>query len=648
MKYRPEIDGLRAVAILPVILFHAGIQPFTGGFVGVDVFFVISGYLITTIILQEKETGHFSVLHFYERRARRILPALFLVMLCCIPFAWRLMLPGDMQDFAQSVASVTVFASNILFWRENGYFASEAELKPLLHTWTLAVEEQYYLLFPLFIMLVWRSGKKWMLACMVLGGIASLLVAEWGLRYAPAAAFYLLPTRGWELVIGACAAVYLNSRQHSAQPLYKHRVYYEIMGFAGIALIFHAIFNYSETTPFPGIYALAPTVGAVLIILFAHKQTLVARILSFRLFVGIGLVSYSAYLWHQPLFAFSRHWQQTPPAPSAMWFLCAMTMVLAYLSWQFVERPFRQKNRISTKAVWIFAGIGSLGFMAFGLTGHVNGGYPNRGTMEASQAAKLDDRLRVNRGLNEICDNAFTQSPLCHTSEKPEVLLWGDSYAMHLAQGLQASNPDVALVQMTKSACGPFIGTAPGTEKYGAKWPEGCRSFNQKVMEWIRSTPSLRYAVLASTFRSYVSGNSRILMPDNSRTHAPDFAEAQFIKTLEALKQQGIHPVIVAPPPQNGLNIGRCLTKALFFGKDANNCYINRRDSDALWKPVIRFLQRIDKDYDVIWLTDTICEGDICPTLQDNIILYRDGGHLTHEGSAYLGRKLNFYPHGTP
>ena len=211
MKYRREIDGLRALAVLPVIFFHAGFEAFSGGFVGVEVFFVISGYLITTIILSELEQGKFSILNFYERRARRILPALFLVMLVCIYFAWVWLLPSDMKKFSLSLVAVSVFASNILFWRESGYFDTDTALKPLLHTWSLAVEEQYFVLFPLFLMLLWRLGKRWILIILATVFVASLSLAQWGAYAQPDTAFYLLPTRGWELLIGAFAAFYLTT-----------------------------------------------------------------------------------------------------------------------------------------------------------------------------------------------------------------------------------------------------------------------------------------------------------------------------------------------------------------------------------------------------------------------------------------------------
>ena len=214
MNYRREIDGLRALAVLPVILSHAGFGLFSGGFIGVDVFFVISGYLITTIILSELDQEEFSIVNFYERRARRILPALFLVMLVCIPAAWFWLLPSDLKDFSESLVAVSVFASNILFCRQTGYFDTAAELRPLLHTWSLAVEEQYYVVFPLFLTFFWKLGRRWLAVTLGLVLVASLAFAQWAVYAKPITAFFLLPTRGWELLVGAFAGFYLTRNNH--------------------------------------------------------------------------------------------------------------------------------------------------------------------------------------------------------------------------------------------------------------------------------------------------------------------------------------------------------------------------------------------------------------------------------------------------
>jgi peptidoglycan/LPS O-acetylase OafA/YrhL len=274
MQYRREIDGLRALAVLPVLLFHAGFQSFGGGYVGVDIFFVISGYLITSIIINELHSGTFSILKFYERRARRILPALFLVMLTCLPFAWWWMSPTGLHDFSKSVVAVSLFLSNILFWKETGYFATANELKPLLHTWSLAVEEQYYVLFPLFLMLAWRFGKRWIMGVLLLAALASLVLSEWALTRYASAPFYLLPTRGWELLIGALAAFHLFlKRDTDEKPTYLEFAVFQATSLLGLLLIIYAVFAYDKFTLFPGVNALLPTIGTVLIVLIANTQT---------------------------------------------------------------------------------------------------------------------------------------------------------------------------------------------------------------------------------------------------------------------------------------------------------------------------------------------------------------------------------------
>jgi peptidoglycan/LPS O-acetylase OafA/YrhL len=370
MDYRKEIDGLRAIAVIPVLLFHAGFEGFSGGFVGVDVFFVISGYLITTIIMVELDQGKFSLVNFYERRARRILPALFTVMLFCIPFAWYLLTPNDMRDFSQSLLAVVAFSSNFLFWRESGYFATAAELKPLLHTWSLAVEEQFYVFFPLFLMLLWRLGKFWMCFSLCLVLFLSLALAQWATEAMPSAAFYLLPTRVWELLIGALTAFYLK---HSNRKEFNRNLS-ELGGWLGLALIIYSVFTYSKATPFPGIYALIPTIGAMLIILFATSTTSIGNFVGNKVFVGIGLISYSAYLWHQPLFAFARRIRGSEPSSLVFCLLLLITLILAFLTWKYIEN-YSKINLKNRKHIIIYAFCFLLLFLFFGLFGHFSNGF---------------------------------------------------------------------------------------------------------------------------------------------------------------------------------------------------------------------------------------------------------------------------------
>lgn len=239
MQYRKEIDGLRAIAVLPVILFHAGFEYFSGGFIGVDIFFVISGYLITTIILTEKEQQNFSLVNFYERRARRIIPALFVVMATTVIFSWFWLPPSFMEDFSQSLVAVSFFSSNILFWHETGYWGVENELKPLLHTWSLAVEEQYYVLFPLFLMLMWRFKKRWIFVSFLIFSLASLFVSHWAAYNKPTANFFLLPTRGWELAIGAGIAFYFLYRKPMLETFLPKELRNEFFGWVGLGMIIY-------------------------------------------------------------------------------------------------------------------------------------------------------------------------------------------------------------------------------------------------------------------------------------------------------------------------------------------------------------------------------------------------------------------------
>ena len=379
MEYRREIDGLRAIAVLPVILFHAGFEGFSGGYVGVDIFFVISGYLITTIILSEKEKGTFSLTNFYERRARRILPALFVVMAVCFPFAWLFLLPRDFSDFSQSLVAVPLFSSNILFWMETGYFDTAAEYKPLLHTWSLAVEEQYYVLFPLLLMFMWRYRKRWIFGSIIVIGVFSLMLAQWGAFNKPSATFFLLPMRAWELMVGASVAFYsLYGTSYTAFVDAQKR-YSNILSSLGLLLICLSIVFFDESTPFPSFYTLIPVLGVALIIYCSSYATLIGRILGCKFLVGIGLLSYSLYLWHQPILAFVKYAMFDYTFGEGVIALALLTIfILSYLSWKYEEKPFRSRTRFSTKQIFSFSAVLSLLFISVGVYGHLNDGFKNR------------------------------------------------------------------------------------------------------------------------------------------------------------------------------------------------------------------------------------------------------------------------------
>lgn len=421
MRYRAEIDGLRAVAVIPVILFHAGFESFSGGYVGVDIFFVISGYLITSIIWKDMGEGKFSLVKFYERRARRILPALFFVMSVCIPFAWIWLQPRDMRDFSQSIAAVSTFSSNILFWLESGYFDAEAELKPLLHTWSLAVEEQYYILFPLFLMITQRLNTIWIIAILGIITLLSFSMAHWGAYNNPSASFYLLPMRGGEILLGAFVAFYLMNRNSFIEVALVN----QFVSLIGLSLIIYAVFAFNRETPFPSIYTLIPTIGAVLVILFTSDKTLVFRLLSNPVMVGIGLISYSAYLWHQPLLAFSKYRELNEISSIEASILCIVTLPMAYLSWRFIEIPFRNRQVIPTNVLWITAVVMFILLLSFGIAGHLSDGFVNRNVGIKALLYEPDNRKLQEESWNFL--RSISMDKNYRVEKSPfDKLLWFD------------------------------------------------------------------------------------------------------------------------------------------------------------------------------------------------------------------------------
>jgi peptidoglycan/LPS O-acetylase OafA/YrhL len=441
MKYRKEIDGLRAIAILPVIFFHAGSNWVTGGFVGVDVFFVISGFLITSLLLAEREAGSFSLTNFYERRARRILPALFCVILVCLPFAWFWMLPYQLKEFSQSLVAVATFASNILFWKQSGYFDVSAELKPLLHTWSLAVEEQYYVVFPLLVMMLWRFGHLGMRTLFVILALGSLGLAQYLIRVDATGAFYLLPTRAWELLIGALIPLCAGAN-NSTGPLLAVR---QCLAMFGLVMIAGAVFLFDKHTPFPGLYALVPTVGAALVIRYGTAETLAGRLLSYRLFTGVGLISYSLYLWHQPVLAFYKLKTGLTEIPAQMFGpYLLLSLLLACLSYALVEKPFRSKRLVSRLSLFAttFAGIAGLGVL--GYSGHASRGFLES-KLAAVPEAKREFLIPVERQtqLRTAAANAqeeYLGAPVFGPeSVGRRVVIVGDSMAEDLGTALAAN-----------------------------------------------------------------------------------------------------------------------------------------------------------------------------------------------------------------
>lgn len=459
MKYRREIDGLRALAVAPIILFHSGLEIFKGGYLGVDIFFVISGYLITSILLRDLQQDRFSLANFYERRARRILPALFLVMGVCLLIAPFVMLPAEMKAFAKSLIAVSTFSSNFLFWREIGYFDISGHLKPLLHTWSLAVEEQFYLVYPVFLLVVWKWARSRL--ALLLAGIAltSLTVGHWAAFHRPGADFYLLPTRSWELLMGGLAGYYLHQKEETP----GSGAAAGTLGFGGLVLIVASMCMFSANTPHPSAYTLVPAFGATLVILFAWHDNVAGRILSNPLAVGLGLISYSAYLWHHSIFALVRLHSVSEPSSWLMSLLCALVIVLAYLSWRLVETPFRDKSLIGKRWVVIAALTGSVAFLTAGIAGYASNGF------ERSYLMTLDDRqakvwlasadkpndIGCRFPTSEINAEIEVRFNQCAREYGKALVVLGDSHAIDMYQAISLNLPYPFVVGLVQGGCRP-------------------------------------------------------------------------------------------------------------------------------------------------------------------------------------------------
>ena len=347
INYRPEIDGLRAIAVISVIFYHANVvifdeKLFKGGFIGVDIFFVISGYLITSLILRELNTTQsFSFINFYQRRVRRILLPLFFVMLLCFPVAWVYLDPGNFIDFSKSILYSIGFSSNFYFWdMGQQYAAANSLLKPFLHTWSLSIEEQYYIIFPIFLFIIFRYLRNYLLLFLIVSFIFSILLADWGSKNYPSATFYFLHSRAWELIAGSFLA-FSEIYQHYKK---NNLITQNSLSFIGFFIILFSIIFGKTHFPHPSFYTLAPVLGVCLVILFSNKNTFIAKILSTKFFVGTGLISYSLYLWHYPIFAFARINELDPGNILNFLTLIIPIIILSILTYFFIEKPSRNRE----------------------------------------------------------------------------------------------------------------------------------------------------------------------------------------------------------------------------------------------------------------------------------------------------------------
>lgn len=630
--------------MLSVLFFHAGFDHFSGGFVGVDVFFVISGYLITMIILREIEAARFTVAGFYERRVRRIFPALFVVVAFALIAGAAILAPIDLRELGASAAATTVFASNMYFWWRVGYFDGPAHEKPLLHTWSLAVEEQFYLLFPLILVFIARylRGRYGVLiaACVVVSFFLSLRATA----TEPSAAFYWAPMRAWELMTGALLAV-------GAVPAIRNAAVREAAGVAGLLLVLASFVLISAETPFPGVAAVAPVLGTALLIHTGESgDCRINRLLAVRPLVFGGLISYSLYLWHWPLLVYAKFLaiRELTTAESAG--VLILSFFAAVASWKFVETPFRNREFLRRRSLFAWSAAVMSVVMAAGVTLVLLQGAltPNRNAVYGARAAGDPDWYHWNQCTKRARALAKGGEPCAIGGRDGEkrFVLWGDSHAEAFATGVDevAARQEIGGYMITKHACPPLLGISRGSS--------GCPRFNEMVLEFLADRPELDTVVLSARWALSATGQrygqeegERVRLVD-LQAGDTDSGEANEVllargleRTVAALRKLGRRVVVVGQVPEIGINVPGAYQVARLTGRDVNDLIA---PTTAEFERRRAGVQRATAGLEsvsgvtVVEPSDMLCDSRICAVTVDGYALYRDNGHLSSMGAIYV------------
>ena len=665
LTYRPEIDGLRGIAVVAVILYHAQITLFDhnffkGGFIGVDIFFVISGYLITSLILKELEaTGQFSFLHFYERRTRRLLPALFVVMLASLPFAWIYLIPPSFIDFCKSILYSLGFSSNFYFHYSGAVYGAESGwLKPFLHTWSLSVEEQYYLIFPIFLIICFKYFRKYLISLIILGIIISLMIADWGSRNHPSFNFYVLPTRGWELLAGSLLAkLEINRGERSL-----NKILNQTLPILGLFLISYSIVFYNDEMFHPSFLTLSPIIGVCLLIWFSHKDELITKMLSSKLFVGTGLISYSLYLWHYVIFTFGRITQLILDNLLTKGLLIVFIIGLSIFTYFFVEKKFRNKKAVSVKSLII--SLVSLLIVLVSINFYVihKKGFVERLPEMLQKEAYLSTTGKLKK-INYIVNK-----------QRPTVLLVGDSHMNSLAWDLKnkINKLDLNFSSNIFTGC-QFILNLNRVNKKTFKSSTDCNIKKQKDRRKFISSFSNSIVVLGGRlplilsedrFNNQEGGdegnmNDFLQYPDNSLKTINDRKKAIFSEyknTLYDLLNNGHYVILVYPIPEVGWNVPNklfnLLPKNLF--KIDNNKFLKEIKDNPITTSYDVYKQRTKESFGLldsiqhpnlyrVYPHTLFCDNQIkdrCITHDNKDVFYKDDDHPSTKGAEMINELI--------
>ena len=640
IKYRKDIDGLRAVAVLIVVIFHADIFPLSGGFVGVDVFFVISGFLITSIIVKELNQNRFSFNNFWLRRIRRILPVSFFVLLIAVVMFSFTLSPDLFKDFGQSLVAQTFFSSNILFWEESGYFDTSALSKPLLHTWSLSVEEQFYFVYPGLLFIVHRYAQRYILPIIAILCLGSFGLSVWGSSQFPSASFYFLPMRAWELGAGAMLALYFSNKKRP--DVWKKSLKMDLFSLTGLVAILGASLFFDEFTPFPSFYAALPVFGAIVIIWSGYEHTtIVSRLLSLRPIVFIGLISYSLYLWHWIALVFLR--SLTLEMPSTLDISIAMLLAIfaSIASYYFIETPTRNRELLSNKKLVYGSLVTAVILISIGLAIHLSGGVKERMDIEFVTPIRsiliadcFDDKSVNDVNFCELGDEAKT---------KYSFVVIGDSHSGSFISSLDELSTKYGLKGLYggTSGCLAFLGVTPVRDEISST---RCEILSNKAAELIKKH-SIKDLIIFGRW-SYYTGPSSISQKwqpiinsetrDVDQEHSRIVFQTQFDETIEYYKNLGVNVTIVKQVPYQTFTPTDAQFRAALYDMNINSFAVSLKDHHESQKYPNSVFDA--NDYINTISTDHLfcANNSTCIQFDKGRSLYIDHDHLSLDGSIFV------------
>lgn len=647
--YLPHIDGLRALAVIAVILYHANVPFLTGGFAGVDVFFTISGFVITRLVIAEIAEGTFSVFGFYARRIRRLLPALLPVLLAVAALGWFVMLPDDYANLGNAIIATLLFCANIFFWREADYFITSTKTEPLLNMWSLGVEEQFYLFAPFLLLgLVKLARGRFLLSALAVLALASFFLSLWALPRSPVATFYLLPMRAWEIILGSMLAVAMRGGAIGALVV-KGGSLNTALTSLGLAMLFWSFFVLDSATPFPGAAALPACLGTAMVI--AGGTNAVARpLLENRAALAIGLVSYAAYLWHWPLLALWRYrnfgdlvWQEGVP-------ILLLSLCLAVASYRLVEGPFRHGRWRGLPAPWLALGV-AIPVLVTGILLRVGDGFPQRVSTQVN-AVQSSDVEEAGAGCVNGVPREIAPADSCVLPEQSDTArwaLWGDSHAFALADAVAEALPEGESVRVFGAlGCPPVIATQR------AEALVDCASYNREVLNYLVSAQDMQRVILAGRHAAATKGATDSYGPAEDDLHVPPVSLVpqtglpdtplpqgyleRFAATVRTLREAGKEVIIVLPVPEVGYHVPRTMALRAMRGMAPDGFTRPRsmyaeRNGDFI--AAARILAR-DHGVSLFDPTLELCDAQYCATAIKGVALYSDDDHLSRAGAELL------------